>query len=228
MATASFTPELLRFLSELRQHNERDWFQANKERYERSVRDPFLKLIAELAPRLKKISPHFVADASPSGGSMMRIYRDTRFSKDKTPYKTAVAAHFRHAKAKEGATPVFVLRLEPGGSAVGAGIWRPEPGALKKIRTAIAGGAKSWQRVTSDRQLGSACGMAGESLKRPPAGFDPNHPCIADIKRKDFSVRLPLDDRRLTHPELLNDVVDGFRAEAPFLEFLTKAVGLAF
>src|SRR6266478_591971 len=155
MPTASFTPELFRFLTELRAHNERDWFQANKERFERSVRDPFLQFLAALAPGLKKISPRFVVDPKPIGGSMMRIYRDTRFAKDKTPYKTGMAAHFWHVKAKEGATPAFHLRLEPGRSTVGAGIWHPEPAALKKIRTAIAGDAKRWQRVTHDRKLGS-------------------------------------------------------------------------
>src|SRR5262249_35573341 len=156
----------------LKKHNQRDWFQANKERYERSVRDPFLRFVADLQPRLKQISPHFVADPSPVGGSMMRIYRDTRFSKDKTPYKTAVAAHFWHKKGKEGATPAFYLRLQPGDSSVGAGIWRPEPGALKRIRKAIVADEKIWQRITQGRDFRSTCGMAGESLKRPPPGFD--------------------------------------------------------
>ena len=132
-----FTPELFKFFRELEKNNEREWFNANKERYERSVKEPFLQFLADLQPRLRKVSPHFVADPSPVGGSMMSIYSDTRFSKDKTPYKTAVAAHFWHAKGKEGATPAFHLRLQPGDSSVGGGIWRPEPRALKKIREAI-------------------------------------------------------------------------------------------
>src|SRR5690349_1473210 len=93
---AHFTPDFLRFLRDLEAHNNRDWFQKNKERYENSVRDPFLRLVADLQPRLKKLSPNIVADPSPVGGSMMRIYRDIRFAKDKTPYKTAVMAHFWH------------------------------------------------------------------------------------------------------------------------------------
>jgi uncharacterized protein (TIGR02453 family) len=228
MPAAHFTPDLFRFLAELKAHNERDWFQANKERYEQSVRDPFLRFLADLAPRMKKISPHFVVDASPNGGSMMRMYRDTRFAKDKSPYKTAVAAHFWHAKGKEGATPAFHLRLEPGDSTVGGGIWQPEPGALKKIRTAIVDDTKGWQRITSKRQLGSGCGMMGESLKRPPPGFDANHPCIEDIKRKDFGVSVALDNQRVAQPGFVDDVANGLRAAAPFLEFVTEAVGLAF
>jgi uncharacterized protein (TIGR02453 family) len=226
--TAYFTADLFRFLQELKAHNERDWFQSNKERYERSVRDPFLAFVAELAPRLKKVSTHFVADPRPVGGSMMRIYRDTRFSKDKTPYKTAVMAHFWHAKGKEGATPAFYLRLAPGDSVVGAGIWRPEPGALKRIRKAIVDDSKTWQRIREGRDFRSSCGMAGESLKRPPPGFDVNHPFIDDIKRKDFATSAALEDRRVIGPKLMDDLLDAFRTSSPFLAFLTKAIGLPF
>jgi uncharacterized protein (TIGR02453 family) len=229
MATAAyFTPELFRFLSELKKHNDRDWFQENKERYEGQVRDPFLRFVADLAPRLKKISPHFVADPRPVGGSMMRIYRDTRFSKDKTPYKTAVAAHFWQAKGKEGAMPAFHLRLEPGSSAVGAGIWRPESGALKRIRKAIVDDAKTWQRITQGRAWRSSCGMVGESLKRPPPGFDASHPFIEDIKRKDFAISAPLDDWQVTGAKLMDELLETFRGMSPFVAFLTKAVGLQF
>src|SRR4051812_3733008 len=205
--SAYFTPELFRFLRELAKHNNRDWFQANKERYERSVRDPFLQFVADLQPRLKKISPHLVADPRPVGGSMMRIHRDIRFAKDKTPYKTAVMAHFWHDKGKEGATPAFYLRLQPGESAAGGGIWHPEPGALKKIRQAIAGESKRWQRIKDGREFRSSCGLAGESLKRPPPGFDAGHPLIEDIKRKDFAVTAPLDDKRVTSASFMDDLM---------------------
>jgi uncharacterized protein (TIGR02453 family) len=225
---AYFTPELFQFLSELEAHNNRDWFLANKERYERTVRDPFLRFIADLGPRLEKVSPHFVADPRPVGGSMMRIYRDTRFSKDKTPYKTAIMAHFEHAKGKEGATPAYYLRLAPGSSIVGAGIWRPEPGALKRIRKAIVDDGKVWQRITQGRQFRGSCGMAGESLKRPPSGFDANHPLIADIKRKDFATTTPLDERRVASAAFMDDVLAAFKTTAPFLQFVTRAIGLAF
>jgi len=225
---AYFTPDLLHFLSELKSHNNRDWFNANKERYEGSVRDPFLRFVADLAPRLKKISAQFVADPSPVGGSMMRIYRDTRFSKDKTPYKTAVMAHFWHSKGKEGATPAFYMRLQPGDSSVGGGIWHPEPGALKRIRRAIADDSQTWQRIKEGREFRAGCGMAGESLKRPPPGFDANHPFIEDIKRKDFATMTPLDDKRVASASIMDGVLGAFETTSPFLEFLTNAVGLKF
>jgi uncharacterized protein (TIGR02453 family) len=225
---ASFTPDLLRFLSELEAHNNREWFQKNKERYETSVRDPFLRFVADLQPRLKKISPNFVADPSPIGGSMMRIYRDTRFSKDKTPYKTAVMAHFWHQKGKEGATPAFYLRIRPGDSAAGAGIWQPETVALKRIRKAIVDDTKTWKQIKERHELRSACAFAGESLKRPPPGFAADHPFIEDLKRKDFATIARLDDRQISSATFMNDLLDAYRTMSPFLAFLTKAVGLRF
>jgi uncharacterized protein (TIGR02453 family) len=222
-----FTRELFSFLEELRQHNNRDWFQRNKEHYETEVRGPFISFIGDLGGPLKKINPYMVADPRPVGGSMMRIYRDIRFSRDKSPYKTSVAAHFWDSRGKEGATPAYYLHLEPGHSMVGAGIWRPEPGALKKIRDAIVANGKRWQKVTSAADFRSSCGMAGESLKRPPAGYDPKHHLIEDIKRKDFATSSPLDDRQVCGPDFMNSVLNAFAASAPFIRFLSDAIGLA-
>jgi uncharacterized protein (TIGR02453 family) len=227
-ATAYLGPDFFKFLRELEAHNERDWFQANKERYERSVRDPFLRFVTDLQPRLKKISPHFVADPRPVGGSMMRIYRDTRFSKDKTPYKTAVAAQFWHQKGKEGATPAFYLRLKPGDSAAGGGLWHPEPGALDKIRNAIADDEKGWRKIKEGREFRSACGMAGESLKRPPRGFDPDEPFIEDIKRKDFGAIARLDDKKVASAAFMDELIAAFEITAPLVQFLTRSIGLPY
>ncbi len=221
-----FTRETFEFLKDLVAHNNRDWFEANRERFEQSVRDPFLRLITDLQPHLKKINPQIVADPRPNGGSMMRIYRDIRFSKDKSAYKTSVAAHFWHAKGKGGATPAYYLRLAPGESFIGAGIWRPEPAALKGIRQAIVKQPKQWQEITTGRDFRSTCGLGGESLQRPPAGFDPNHLLIADIKRKDFVTSSKLTDKEVCADGFLVSVVENFRLTAPFVNFLSKAVGL--
>jgi uncharacterized protein (TIGR02453 family) len=220
-----FTPELFKFLTELRAHNEREWFERNKVRYESAVRDPFLRLIAALGPPLRKINPPIVVDPSPVGGSMMRIYRDIRFSRDKSPYKTAVAAHFRYVGGKEEATPAYYLHFEPGHSMIGSGMWRPPAEALKGIRDAIVADSKRWERISKDADFRSSCGMAGESLKRPPAGYDPNHPLIDDLKRKDFTTSAALTDRQVYASDLLDTIVTSFRATAPFVEFLSAAVG---
>jgi uncharacterized protein (TIGR02453 family) len=221
-----FSRDVFTFLSDLRAHNDREWFQKNKERYETHVRDPFLQFIADLGPGLRKINPHIVADPSPTRGSMMRIYRDIRFSKDKSPFKTSISAHFWHENGKEGATPAYYLHAEPGGSLIGAGIWRPEPGALKKIRDAIVKDPKRWRRVTSDGQLDSKCKLGGESLQRPPRGYDANHPLIEDIKRKDFTIGRSLTDQEVLRKDFLEIALDTFRKTAPFVAFLSGAVGL--
>ncbi len=226
--TDYFTRDLFQFLRDLKRNNNRSWFQRNKDRYETSVRDPVLRFIVDVGPRIKKLSPHFIADASPIGGSMMRIYRDIRFSKDKTPYKTTIGVHFWHGKGRDGATPALYLHLEPDNSSVGAGIWRPEARALKSIRDAIAEEPKKWERATSGREFRSSFGMAGESLKRPPRGYDPNHPFIEDIKRRDFAVGSPLPDGQVCSPDFMEMLLEAFRASAPFTKFLTQAMGLPF
>jgi uncharacterized protein (TIGR02453 family) len=222
-----FTDELFRFLEELRHHNNREWFQQNKERYESAIRGPFISFIGDLGAPLKKINPYMIADPRPVGGSMFRIYRDIRFSRDKSPYKSSVAAHFWDSRGKEGATPAYYLHLEPGSSMIGAGIWRPQSEALKKIRDAIVADGKRWKRVTSSANFRSSCGMAGESLKRPPAGYDPHHPLIEDIKRKDFATSSALDDREVCGPDFMKAVLGAFRTSALFVEFLSDAIGLA-
>jgi len=226
MPASYFTPAALEFLKELRAHNNRDWFQANKPRYETEVRDPFLKLIADLGPALRKIHGSFIADPSPHGGSMMRIYRDTRFSKDKSPYKAHVAAHIAHARGFEGGTPGYYLHIEPGTSMIGGGVWRPEPGPLRKIRDRVAAEPEKWKRVTSRHRLGSMCPMGGETLKRSPAGFDPNHPLIEDIKRRDFVVGSQLADEEVCGSGFQRLILARFRSMAPFMQFLCDALGL--
>jgi uncharacterized protein (TIGR02453 family) len=224
MAKACFSGDFLRFLKDLKVHNNRDWFQENKERYEKNVRDPFLEFLTDLGPELKKIAPHYVVDARPVGGSMMRIHRDIRFSKDKSPYKTAIAAHFGRLKGEEQA-PAFFLRLTPGDSGIGGGLWQPEPPVLKKVRDAIVDQPKKWQKVTSDRELRSACGFVGESLKRPPPGYDPGHPFVEDLKRKDFAMTHALSDKEVTSATFLETAVEALRSTKPFLAFLAEAVG---
>jgi uncharacterized protein (TIGR02453 family) len=225
---AYFSPDLLLFLSELEAHNGRDWFNANREHYETSVRDPVLRFIGDFAPRLARISPHFVADARPVGGSMMRIYRDTRFSRDKRPYHAAVIVHFWHERSRVGVTPGFSLRMEPGDSSLSAGIWQPERGALRRIREAIVANPETWRRLEERRRLHCRCVLVGRSLDRPPPGFDAQHPFIADLKRKDFACMMPVDDQAIVSASFIDDLTDAFAVTAPLVEFLTHAVGLSF
>ena len=145
---AVFGPELFLFLRDLRANNDREWFAANRDRYEEQLLEPALAFIDSFASRLAKISPHFRADARPSGGSLFRIYRDTRFSKDKSPYKTNVGIHFRHERAKDAYAPGYYLHIGPGEAFAGGGIWHPDTAGATRIRGAIVADPKGWTRAT--------------------------------------------------------------------------------
>ncbi len=226
--SAHFSPALFKFLRELKKNNNREWFQANKARYESDVRDPMLRFIADFAVPLRSISKHFVADPRPAGGSLFRIYRDTRFSRDKSPYKTAAAAHFRHEVDREVHGPGFYVHLEPGDVAVGAGVWHPDADTLGKIRDAIARQPELWKRAVSGKAFKSVYELWGEKLTRPPKGFDPAHPFIEDLKRKDFVVMASFTEADACKPGFMDRVADVCRLSAPFMSFLTKSVGLKF
>src|SRR6266513_330706 len=166
MATRSFSPALFSFLKELRDNNTREWFAENKTRYVEHVQEPAIQFIADFAPFLEKVSPNFRADARPVGGSLFRIHRDIRFSRDKTPYKTHVGIHFRHRSAGDVHAPGFYLHLEPGGAFAAAGIWRPDTAGQRAIRQAIVDDAATWKRVTGG-VFAKTYRLEGESLKRP-------------------------------------------------------------
>jgi uncharacterized protein (TIGR02453 family) len=220
-----FTPALFEFLRELRLHNERDWFERNKERYLRDVRDPMLRFIADLAPVLRKIAPRLVADPRPVGGSLFRLHRDTRFSPDKTPYKTNVAAHFRHEAGRDVGGPGCYLSLEPDEVAVGGGVWHPEADALRMIRRSIVEQPAAWRRAT---QTPAMCRLVwwGDSLTRSPRGFPDDHPLADMLRRKDFAAGVELRERDALAPGLLDRCADVYTALAPTMKLLARAQGL--
>jgi uncharacterized protein (TIGR02453 family) len=221
-----FAPALFRFLRELTQNNAREWFMANKARYERDVRAPMLRFITDFGPPLKSISAHFVADARPAGGSLFRIHRDVRFARDKSPYKTMAAAQFRHESGRDVHAPGFYLHLGPGEVFAGAGLWHPDSPTLAKVRDAIVATPDAYRRAMSGRAFRALCVPGGESLKRSPQGYDLGHPLIEDLKRKDFVVTTAFDERIACAADFLDRFAEACRAAAPFNRFLTRAVGL--
>lgn len=227
-AKQSFPPELFDFLRELRRNNRRDWFQANKERYEDHVRHPALQFISDFGPHLRKISSNYVADPRPVGGSMFRIHRDVRFSKDKSPYKTAVGIQFRHKRRKDVHSPGFYLHLEPDGCFAGLGIWHPDGTSLAKIRSYLVEHSDSWQRTLSGKRFQQQFELAGESLTRAPKGYDPDHPLIDVLKLKDFTAYAPLTQRRVTAPGFLDEFAEMCRTGSPLVKFLCEALGQPF
>jgi uncharacterized protein (TIGR02453 family) len=215
--TAYFGKDLFAFLAELRTHNDRAWFTANKERYERSVKEPVLAFVADAGKPLSKLSTHLVADPKPVGGSMFRIYRDVRFSKDKSPYKTHVGVHFPLGTGMEG--PGYYLHLEPKECFVAAGMWRPAPDQLERIRRTIAEKPADWRRASGDLDPDE------DALKRPPRGFDPDHPMIDDIKRKSFTASLRLSEGQLVRDDAMKTFVATCKEHVPLMRFLAGAVG---
>jgi uncharacterized protein (TIGR02453 family) len=225
---AYFGPELFRFLKQLKKNNNREWFQANKERYEKDLRDPMLRFITDFAAPLRTISRHFRADPRPMGGSLFRIYRDTRFSSDKSPYKTAAAAHFRHEAASDVHAPGFYVHLGPGEVFVAVGLWHPDPETLSRVREAIVKDPAAWKRILSASPFKKTWTFWGESYKRPPAGVDPAHPFIEDLKRKDFVVVASFTEKDACTPGFLERVGEVFRSASPFARFLVKAQKLPY
>src|SRR6266478_1071758 len=215
--------DLFAFLAELRRHNDRVWFNANKDRYLGDVRDPMLAFIASIAAPLARISRHITVDPRPSGGSLMRIYRDTRFSRDKTPYKTNVGIHFGLDATRDFEAPGYYLHLAPAEVFMGAGIWHPGADTLRAIRGAIVKDPRGWK-------VAKRGGLAhdGATLKRPPRGFDPAHPLIDDLKRLSFTSGARFSERQACAPDFAVRFVATCRREAPLSRFLAKSIGLAF
>lgn len=223
-----FDPDFFRFLEDLKRNNQREWFQVNKQRYEEQVRDPAQRFISDFGPELRKISRHFLADPRPVGGSMFRIYRDTRFAKDKSPYKTHVGIQFRHRQGKDVHAPGFYLHLDPDGCFAGAGIWHPDGQALSAIRTAIDAEPTTWKRITGSKRFSDTLELAGGSLKRAPQGYDPGHRLIEDLKRKDFIAVANFDQESAMGPDFLKRYLAICRTGSPLVKFLCEAVDVPF
>jgi uncharacterized protein (TIGR02453 family) len=227
-AEVSFGRELFTFLRDLRANNDREWFKANKNRYEEHVLEPALAFVDAFASRLEKISPHFRADARPSGGSLFRIYRDTRFSKDKTPYKTHVGLHFRHEQASDVHAPGYYLHLGPGEVFAGGGIWHPDTDTATRIREAIGAEPDMWRRATRSGSFAKQLELGGDSLKRVPQWADPQNPFADDLRRKDFFGSARLSEGDVVASGFLDEYARICRAAAPFMRFLCDAVELPY
>jgi uncharacterized protein (TIGR02453 family) len=224
-----FPKDMFDFLDDLSKNNNRQWFNANKDRYQESVVEPVIGFIMEMGKRLQNISTSFVADPRPSGGSMFRIYRDTRFSNDKRPYKENVGCQFRHVAGKSAHAPGFYVHLQPSEVFVGGGIWAPPTPVLNKIRTAIVDHPGKWKKVITGKKVKEGFyDIEAESLKRAPAGYDPDHPYIEDIRRKSFFLMHSVKPSLVTKPDFIEITEDSFKGASPLMKFITDALGLAF
>ena len=223
-----FSEATLTFLQELRANNERDWFNANKARYEEFVLDPALRFIDQMYEPLGNVAPRFTAIPKRSGGSLMRVYRDTRFSRDKTPYKTNIGIQFRHELGRDVHAPGYYLHIEPDTAFIGAGMWRPAADPLALIRRRIVDKPTAWQSARDDKRFRRHFSLGGESLTRAPRGFDREHPLIEDIKRKDFIAVKELDVSDVLGDGFVRRVTTSIEAAEPLMRFLCRAVGAPY
>lgn len=228
MSDATSVPkEFLAFLRDLAAHNDKDWFADNKARYERDVVEPARALVRTLTARLRAEFPHVTGSDAKSGGSLTRIFRDTRFGKDKSPYHTHVGMHFWHDAGAKMEVPGFFLRIDAKETLVATGLHQPEPEPLAKIRAAIDADRKGWEKASRGKPFLAAWGsLDGESLKRVPAPWPADHPYADDLRRKDFTAFSRLPSADATKPGFADDLVARWKASGPLMAFLCKATGL--
>ena len=216
------------FLEQLAANNDREWFARNKTRYEEQVLDVALRFIQSMQEPLAQIAPHFTAIPQRVGGSLMRVYRDTRFSKNKLPYKTNIGIQFRHERARDVHSPGYYVHIDPERVFVGVGMWRPDADSLRAIRERIVAKPAEWTGVLADAKFRRHFELGGESLRRPPRGFDKDHELIDDIKRTSFIGVRNLDVEDCLAPQFQRKVEASFATAAPFMQFLCKAVGVPY
>jgi len=219
---AYFTPQLFRFLTRLKRNNDRDWFLAHKSEYGTYVQQPALRFITDFAAPLYEITPHLVCDPRPTRGSLFRIYRDTRFSPDKRPYKTHLAMRFSH-RGKDVHSPGFYLHLDPAGCFAASGLWHPEPATLLKVRTAMVSRPNEWRKVRKLLNWDDA-----SKLSRPPRGFPCDHEFIDDLKLRDLGSAVEFTVEQACSPRFMGTFAAACRKMSPLAEFLSGALGLPF
>lgn len=225
-----FSKATLNFLVDLALNNNREWFDANKGRYEAEVREPALEFIRAIRPRLEAVSPHFLAVDKKVGGSLMRVQRDTRFARDKTPYKTNVGIQFRHEAGKDVHAPGYYVHVDPDGCFLGVGLWGPDAPALAAIRARIDAERGRYLAARDDKAFRRRFDVSdhGESLKTAPRGFAKDHPLLDDLRRKHHIASASLKPEELFGPRGVDLVAELFESATPFQRFMTEAVGQPF
>ncbi len=223
-----FSPALFKFMRDLKANNDREWFNENKPRYIKDLKDPALAFILDFGQHLDRISPHFRADPRGNGGSLFRIYRDVRFAKDKSPYKTHTGIYFKHLAGKDAHTPGFYLNLQPGNNWVGLGIWRPDSPTLKMLREHVAANPQKWKKAVGNKAFTEKFTVAGARLKRPPKGYDADHPQIEVLKMKDYIAVAPLTQRQVTGKDFMKEFSDVCKAGSSLVKFVCEAINQPF
>lgn len=230
MPTRYFGRAVFEFLKELDANNNKPWWEDNKQRYIEVIREPALDFIVDFGERLREISPHFTADTRVNGGSLMRPYRDMRFSNG-VPYKTNVGIHFRHQLGKDVHAPGFYVHLEPGQNFAGVGLWHPETAVARAIRQAINDDPEGWGDAAHSRSFTDTWNIGGhddDRLKRVPKEFEPDHPYPDDLRLRSFSAGARLTQKTVTSIGFGDDLMKSFKRASPYTRFICEAIGVPF
>jgi uncharacterized protein (TIGR02453 family) len=231
-ATTFFTSASLRFLRGLARNNRRDWFEAHRGDYETSVLFPMREFVEEMDVRLARLAPEMVGEPK---RSIFRIYRDVRFSKNKSPYKTHAACWFYHRDASHrvgqeshGGGAGFYFHLQPGGSLDAGGLWMPPREALGKLRDAMAAKPALFNRVVTAPAVVRRFGELDTEavLKRVPRGYAPDHAAAKWLRYQSFSLGRLLTDSQVTSARLPSLVAEDFAGMLPLVRWINAALGL--
>ena len=220
MPAPHFTDDTLRFLRALKRNNDRKWFRARKDQYEAHVRGPMIEIIERIALDLPRFAPELVAIPKVS---MYRIYRDTRFSPDKSPLKTHVAAVFPHRELTKHGGAGLYFHLATDELLVGGGIFAPEPKQLYRLRDHVASNVRRFRVIVESSAFRRTFGpLSGARLQWVPRGFDPAHPAGEYLKLKQFLAGCALPVKSATSPRFYGSLIRRFEHLAPFIRFLNE------
>lgn len=213
--------ETLSFIKDVAENNNREWFAENKPRYEEAKAD-VLTLVASIIPELAKVDPALSAEADPKK-SLMRIYRDVRFSKNKDPYKNNFGMWF--STKKGGNEPGYYLHIQPGKSFIAGGYWMPDAPHVKLIRQEIDYNIGDFKEIVESKDFKKNFKLGTESaLKNAPKGYDPSDPNIEYLKLKSFEATMPIADEEFFKPTLVNKLISSFKTVQPLVVFLRNAI----
>jgi len=212
-----FSREALKFFVQLKRHNNRPWFLKNKETYEREIKEPMVSLVLEINSQLRNLAPELVTEPK---RAIYRIYRDVRFSADKSPYKTHTAALFAPRGLGKHACAGLYFHFAPDELLLAGGVYMPGPKELLAIRNHIAANPKALQNTLAQRQLAALGGLQGDQLMRVPKGFAPDHPAADLLRYKQFLVWVKHPPETALGKDLLHTLVQTFRTLLPLVRFL--------
>ena len=228
MKNRYFSEQTFSFLASLAKNNSREWFDTHKQDYEDLVRSPALEFISAMGKEIPGISPHFRAVPKKVGGSLMRVYRDTRFSRDKTPYKTNIGIQFRHESGRDVHAPGYYVHISPQECFIGAGLWHPEADMLYRIRSGIVQHGDDWLKARDDKTFRRHFELVGDALSSAPRGFAKAHPLLGDLKRKDFIALASIRRSDVVSNGFGSLVVKRFKQAEPLMHFLCRVLGVRF